>query len=269
MQPDAVIFSDYGPGCRWVGNERGSAGRTCWSTLEINDELAGHPDRIRILNEGSKGGNTWVPAESDVSIRPGWFWKEHENDDVKSLTHLLKIYYESVGRNSLLLLNVPPDKRGLIHQADSCRLMELRAALDQIFSVNLAAGAKVKAENTRGGLRRFRASNMLNEDYDSYWTADDNVRTVSFTVTLPEERTFNLIQLQEYIPLGQRISAFSIDALDENGLWKPIANETTIGYKRIIPVPVTSTKAVRVNIEESDACPILNGFALYMDSISF
>lgn len=268
MQPDAVIFSNSGPGCRWVGNERGQAGRTCWSTIDVDENHNEEHLTLQVLNEGIQGGTSWVPAESDVSIRPGWFWKEHENDDVKSLQHLLNIYYASVGRNSLLLLNVPPDTRGLIHETDSTRLMELRAALDKILSVDLAAGAKIEAGNIRGGSRRFKAENMINGDYDSYWATDDDIRTVSFTATLPEERSFNLIQLQEYIPLGQRISAFSIDILGKDGAWKTIANGTTIGYKRILPIPVTTTKAVRVNIEASDACPILNGFALYMDTIS-
>lgn len=268
MQPDAVIFSDYGPGCRWVGNERGSAGRTSWSTMEINEELASHPERLRILNEGSAGGNTWVPSESDVSIRPGWFWKEEENDDVKSLQHLIRIYYESVGRNSLLLLNVPPDTRGLIHEADSARLMELRTALDEIFSENLAIGAKLEADNVRGKFRKFKPANMLNEEYDSFWATDDDVREVSFTAAFLQERTFNLVQLQEYIPLGQRISAFSIDVMENDGSWRRVAAETTIGYKRIIPIPETATKAVRVNIEAAEACPVLNGFALYLDKVS-
>lgn len=268
MQPDAVIFSDYGPGCRWVGNERGSAGRTSWSTMEINEELASHPERLRILNEGSAGGNTWVPSESDVSIRPGWFWKEEENDDVKSLQQLIRIYYESVGRNSLLLLNVPPDTRGLIHEADSARLMELRTALDEIFSENLAIGAKLEADNVRGKSRKFKPANMLNEEYDSCWATDDDVREVSFTAAFLQERTFNLVQLQEYIPLGQRISAFSIDVMENDGSWRRVAAETTIGYKRIIPIPETTTKAVRVNIEAAEACPVLNGFALYLDKVS-
>lgn len=266
MQPDAVIFSDFGPGCRWVGNERGSAGRTCWSTVDDLSSLGDDPSKRQILNEGIKGGTIWAPAESDVSIRPGWFWKEHENDDVKSLQHLLKIYYESIGRNSLLLLNVPPDTRGLIHEVDSARLMEFRAAIDEIMSTNLASDAKAAAENVRGESGRFRADNMLNDDYDSYWATDDEIRTVSFTVTLPEKRTFNRIQLQEYIPLGQRVSAFSIDILEEDGSWKTAAKETTIGYKRIISIPTVTTTSVRVNIEASEACPILNGFALYMDN---
>lgn len=267
MQPDAIIFSDYGPGCRWVGNEAGSAGRTCWSTMNVNDDFTGPPVSRRELNEGVKGANTWAAAETDVSIRPGWFWRESENSRVKSLQHLLKIYYESVGRNSLLLLNVPPDTRGLIHEVDSARLMEFRAALDEIFSVDLAAGAEIEAENVRGGARRFSAKNLLHHDYDRYWAVDDDVTKVSLVVTLPEQRTFNRVQLQEYIPLGQRVSAFSIEALDEDGIWQPIARETTIGYKRIVHVPTTTTTAVRVNIEESEACPVLNGFALFMDDV--
>ena len=267
MQPDAVIFSDYGPGCRWVGNERGHAGRTCWSRTVVNEDFTGPRLSRKELNEGTMDGNIWAAAETDVSIRKGWFWKEKENSTVKSLQHLLKIYYESVGRNSVLLLNVPPDTSGLIHETDSLRLMELRAALDDIFSVDLAEGAAVEAENVRGGARKFRAGNMLNDNYDRYWAADDSLTKVSFTVTLPEKRTFNRVQLQEYIPLGQRVSAFSIDALTEDGQWKPIAIETTIGYKRIVRVPTTTTTAVRVNIEEAQACPVLNGFALFMDDI--
>ena len=267
MQPDAIIFSDYGPGCRWVGNESGSAGRTCWSTINVNDDLTGPPLSRKDMNEGVQGGNTWAAAETDVSIRPGWFWRESENSKVKSLQHLLKIYYESVGRNSLLLLNVPADCRGLIHEVDSLRLMELRAALDEIFRNDLAEGAEVVADNVRGDSRYFRAQNILDKDYERYWAADDEVTKVSFVVRLPESRTFNRVQLQEYIPLGQRVSAFSIDALSDDGSWLPIARETTIGYKRIVHVPVTTTTAVRVNIEEAGACPAINGFALFMDEI--
>ena len=267
MQPEAVIFSDYGPGCRWVGNESGSAGRTCWSTINVNEDFTGPELSRKDLNEGIKGGNTWAAAETDVSIRPGWFWRKSENSKVKSLQHLLKIYYESVGRNSLLLLNVPADTRGLIHEVDSMRLMQLRAALDEIFSRDHSEGAKVEADNVRGGSRRFKAENLLDQDYDKYWTTDDDVTNTSFVVTLPEARTFNRVQLQEYIPLGQRVSAFSIDAMTEDGSWQPIARETTIGYKRIVHVPTTTTTAVRVNIEESEACPVLNGFALFMDNI--
>ena len=267
MQPDAIIFSNVGPGCRWVGNEYGSAGRTCWGTMNVGEHTPSTPIDCDMLNAGNADGEKWVAAETDVSIRPGWFWRESENDKVKSVQQLLKIYYESVGRNSLLLLNVPADKRGHLHEADSVRLMELRAAIDEIFSTDLAEGAKAEACCVRGGSKKFAASNILDDDYDSYWATDDDVRSASFVVNLPQARTFNRVQIQEYIPLGQRVSAFSIEALGEDGQWKTIANETTIGYKRIVHTPVTTAVAVRVNIEESLACPLINGFALYMDNI--
>lgn len=267
MQPDAIIFSNVGPGCRWVGNEYGSAGRTCWGTMNVGELTPSSPADCDILNAGEADGDTWVAAETDVSIRPGWFWRESENGKVKTVQELLKIYYESVGRNSLLLLNVPADKRGHLHEVDSVRLIELRAAIDEIFATDLAEGAVAEADNVRGGSRKYAAANVLDADYDTYWAADDDVCKASFTVTLPEARTFNRVQIQEYIPLGQRVAAFSIEALDEYGNWKEIANETTIGYKRIVHVPVTVATAVRVNIQESLACPVINGFALYMDNI--
>ena len=266
-QPDAIIFSNVGPGCRWVGNEYGSAGRTCWGTMNVGDQTPSSPADCDILNEGQADGEVWVAAETDVSIRPGWFWRESENDKVKTVQELLKIYYESVGRNSLLLLNVPADKRGHLHEADSIRLMELRAAIDEIFATDLAAGATAEACCVRGGSKRYSAANILDPDYDKYWATDDDVCAASFVVTLPEARTFNRVQLQEYIPLGQRVAAFSIEALGEDGQWTTIANETTIGYKRIVHTPVTTAVAVRVSIEESLACPVINGFALYMDNI--
>ena len=177
-QPLAIMFSDTGPGCRWVGNESGVAGRTNWSTLNIKGFTpgAGAPPR-ESLNSGDVHGACWHPAETDVSIRPGWFWRESENDKVKSLNQLLSIYYTSVGRNSLLLLNVPPDNRGLIHEADAARLMEFRKALDEIFKDNLADGAKVKATDVRG--RGFSAANIMDGNYDSYWATKDGITEAS------------------------------------------------------------------------------------------
>lgn len=267
MQPDAIIFSNVGPGCRWVGNEYGSAGRTCWGTMNVGELTPSSPADCDILNEGEADGEKWVAAETDVSIRPGWFWRESENEKVKTVQELLKIYYESVGRNSLLLLNVPADKRGLLHEVDSVRLMELRAAIDEIFAVNLAEGGAAEAADVRGNSGKYAAANILDADYDTYWATDDDVTAASFTVTLPEARQFNRVQIQEYIPLGQRVAAFSVEALGEDGQWRTIANETTVGYKRIVHTPVTVATAVRVNIEEALACPVINGFALYMDNI--
>ena len=236
-QPNAIVFSNIGPGCRWVGNEEGSAGETCWSTFspELHeaqrDKLPG--DYRKYLNEGDENGSMWLPAETDVSIRPGWFWKESENDKVKSLQHLLKIYYESVGRNSLLLLNVPPDTRGRIHETDSVRLMELRAALDKIFADNLA---------------------------------DGKIRRSGDSWTIAAKGPFNRVVLQEEIAKGQRISAFTVEARTQDG-WKEIGRGTTVGYKRILLVDECEADAVRVTVDKSLAKPLLKGIALYEDTI--
>lgn len=267
LQPDAVIFSDVGPGCRWVGNERGYAGRTSWSRLDTEGYTpgAGSP-AADTLTVGNVHGACWIPSETDVSIRPGWFWRESENDRVKTVDELIEIYCNSVGRNSLLLLNVPPDTTGRINRADSLRLMEFREALDKIFGYSLAEGAKAEASVSRG--RKFRAQNILNDDYDSFWAAPDGITEASVNIDLDGEKTFNRVMLQEYIPLGQRISSFTVEAQDGDGNWVQIASETTVGYKRIVKTENTTTSKVRVNITGSYACPVLNGFGLFLDTVS-
>ena len=234
-QPQAVIFSDVGPGCRWVGNEEGHAGRTNWATLNIEGFTPGQggPSQ-QSLNEGDCFGSHWVPAETDVSIRPGWFWRESENDKVKSVNQLLKIYYESVGRNSLLLLNVPPDTRGRLHEVDSTRLMEFRAALDQIFAQDLAVNQKRKGQ---------------------VWTVKVN-----------PEKPFNRVVLTEDIAKGQRVVSFMIEARTAEG-WERLAEESTIGHKRIVFVPETCTSEVRVTVTDALAKPLLGKIGLYYDPI--
>ena len=234
-QPHAVIFSDVGPGCRWVGNEEGRAGRTNWATLNTEGFTPGKggPSE-KSLNEGDCMGSEWVPAETDVSIRPGWFWRESENDQVKSVNQLLKIYYESVGRNSLLLLNVPPDTRGRLHEVDSTRLMEFRSALDQIFCENLALEQKHKGR--------------------------------SWTVKVNPEKPFNRVVLCEDIAKGQRVVSFMVEALTSDG-WQPLAEESTIGHKRILLVPETSASEVRVTVTDALAKPLLGKIGLYYDPI--
>lgn len=266
LQPDALIFSDVGPGCRWVGNESGAAGETCWSTLNTEGFApgAGSPPTDS-LNQGNVHGSRWVPAETDVSIRPGWFY--HRNEKPKSVRELLQIYYSSVGRNSLLLLNVPPDQRGLIAAEDSLRLVEFKAVLDGIFSTDLAQGAKVTASNTRGGKRSrvFNAANVTNNNYDSYWATDDSVLSPTLTMIFDKAVTFNRVMLQEYIPLGQRVAAFHIDYMDEHGQWQRLAEGTTIGYKRIMLTSTVTAKGIRLHVDRAFACPVINRIGVYMD----
>ena len=247
LQPDAIQFSDVGPGCRWVGNENGIAGETNWSTLNAGGYTpgAGAPP-AKSLSEGDEDGTAWIPAEADVSIRPGWFWRSSEDGRIKSVEELMEIYYSSVGRNSLLLLNVPADTRGKIPAADSLRLMEFRAFRDSVFAENLA-------ERTPG-----YGNKLTDGDYDSYAV----LRKPSFTVKLKEPRRFSIVVLQEYIPLGQRVSSFKVEARS-NGIWTEIARGTTIGYKRILRVPETHADRVRITVTGSKATPILSEIGLY------
>ena len=235
LSPDAILFSDVGPGCRWMGNERGVAGETNWSRLDVEGFTpgAGAPPRDT-LARGNVFGKQWIPGEIDVSIRPGWFWRERENAQVKSVEQLADIWLTSVGRNALLLLNVPPDTRGRIHEIDSTRLMEFRAWREKVLGVNLAADAGIR-KRARG----------------SIWE-----------ITLPEARTVNYVQLQEEIALGQRISGFRVEVENADG-WRTVAEGTTIGYKRILPVASVTARKVRVTITASLARPVLKDIALY------
>jgi alpha-L-fucosidase len=267
LQPDAVMFSDVGPDIRWVGNERGFAGDPCWATYTPQPREEGQPPapgltRYEEAVNGHVDGRYWMPAEVDVSIRPGWFYHADQNDKVRTPENLLKIYYESVGRGTTLLLNVPPDPRGLIHENDIAALRGLRTLLDQIFDVNLAAGATATADHVRGNAATFAATQVLDEDRTTYWSTDDGVTEATLEITLPEPKTFDHIVLQEYIELGQRILRFSVSA-HTNGAWERIAEGTSIGWKRILTTDPVTAGAVRIHIEAAKASPTLSTVALY------
>ena len=264
-QPQAIIFSDVGPGARWIGNERGYAGETNWSKLNTKGFTpgAGSPD-LKILNEGEKQGKEWIPGEVDVSIRPGWFYSPSTDDKVKTVDQLMDIYYASVGRNANLLLNVPPNRKGLIHPTDSTRLMEFKKARDEAFQTNLALGAQAEASNTRGNAKQYQANNLFNGNKNSYWTTDNDITTASIEIQLPTITTFNSILLQEYIPLGQRITDFHIEYWNTDlNDWKTLSKATTIGYKRILRTPEVTTNKIKVVINNSLAEPILSNIELY------
>jgi alpha-L-fucosidase len=262
-QPHAIIFSDVGPGCRWMGNERGIAGETNWSTMNIEGFEPGRgAPPLKVLNTGEQGGKAWVPAETDVSIRPGWFYSPATDDKVKPVDRLMDIYYTSIGRNSNLLLNVPPDRRGHIHANDSIRLMEFRKAREESFTDDLMEGAEITASNTRGEATIFSASNMQNNDYNSYWATDDNVSAPSIEIDFKQKRSFNRLLLQEYISLGQRVSSFHVKYWDEGNGWLDLTEATTIGYKRILLFPEVTTQKLKIEINAL-ACPVISKIGVY------
>jgi len=259
LQPNAVIFSDEGPDIRWIGNEKGSAGESCWSMLDRSRVSVGKAD-TSYLNEGDPEGPDWIPGETDVSIRKGWFW--HPDQHPKSVEELLDIYFNSVGRNSVLLLNVPPDKRGLIHQEDADRLAEVRMALDAIFDDNLVKRATARASNERGPA--FVGGKTLDGDPDTYWATDDSPESGWLELDLAEKVSFNVLLVQEPIALGQRVRQYKFEAL-LNGKWMPLSSGTTIGFKKLDRFETVTTQKIRLVIEDARACPLISEIGLYRD----
>jgi len=271
LQPDACMFSDGGPDVRWVGNERGVAGETCWATVNGAQLYPGvnGPHVRQWLNEGQRPGTHWLPAEVDVSIRPGWFYHAKEDAKVKSVQELLKIYYESVGRGANLILNLPPDPRGRLHENDVQTLREWGAVLKSTFAADLARGAKATASNTRGDLShagladpQFAATNVVDGRRDTYWSTDDNVTTPEIVLDLGRPVTFNVVRVREYLPLGQRVEAFELDA--DHGQWEPVASATSIGNQRLLRTAPVTTSKVRLRITKAAACPAISEIGLFL-----
>lgn len=261
LQPNACMFSDAGPDIRWVGNEEGWAMPTNWSIIRRDEYYPGTPDYAD-LRTGQEDGTHWVPAEVDVSIRPGWFYHPSEDHLVKTLPQLLDIYYNSIGRNASLLVNFPVDQRGLIHEKDAEQIQKLADAIKADFADDLAKGKKVEATNVRGSSRKFNPENITDNDPETYWATDDGIIQASATIDFGEPTEFNRFLVQEDIRLGQRVREFTIDICNNNE-WKEIASETTIGRKRILRFPnVTGTK-VRLNILDSKACPVISNVGVY------
>ncbi|WP_209331780.1 alpha-L-fucosidase [Lunatimonas salinarum] len=261
LQPNAVIFGDAGPDVRWVGNEHGFAYETTWSNLMRDSVYGGMPEYSEMYSPGQENGTHWVPAEADVSIRPGWYYHEYEDHKVKTLPQLLDIYYNSIGRNASLLLNFPVDKRGLIHENDVAQLQKLTAKIKEDFANNLV-GKQVLVSTSVDRGRSFSGSKAIDGKSDTFWSTPDGEHAGSLTLEFKEEIRFNRFMVQEYIPLGQRVKAFLLEAQVE-GNWQEIARGTTVGYKRILRLPSVTTKAVRFTVLDAKASPTISNLALF------
>ena len=233
LQPKAVM-AIMGDDVRWVGNERGLGRETEWSATVLAPGIYNRADSVNTaLGIGSTSADLgsrevlakanelfWYPSEVDVSIRPGWFYHDNQNNQVKSLKHLMDIYYQSVGYNSVLLLNIPPDRRGLIHENDVKRLKEFADYRNRAFADNLVTDGQV------------------------LWTAAGGE---SREYTLKEGSTVNLIVLQEDLSKGQRVEEFEVEGLVD-GQWQSLGKGTTVGYKRILRIPETNATQLRVKL---------------------
>lgn len=256
-QGDIAIFSAEPTNVRWIGNEKGIAGDPVWQKV--------NPDKIRnnpsnsYLNHGDPEGKQYSVGEADVSIRSGWFY--HDNQEPKSLRELMDIYFKSVGRGTPLLLNIPPNQDGKFADADVARLKEFRQTLDQLYSVNYAAGALVEADSTRRN-PLYKASHLTDGDEKTSWAPADDAKTGSFVLDLGKEQHFDVVELKETIEKGQRISGFTIDVA-VNGQWVPYGAGSTVGYRRLIKGQPVDSRYIRVSITDAQATPILNGVSVY------
>lgn len=261
LQPNIMLFSDAGPDCRWCGTEEGWVGETNWSTLRRDEVWPGWPYSTQLRN-GHEDGNYWVPAEVDTSIRPGWFYHASEDNKVKTPQQLVELYYNSIGRNGNLILNLPVDRRGIVNEIDEKSLLEFARIIKKELAKDLAKGKKVTASNVRENSRNYAARNAVDGDNKTYWATDDGVTNATLTLDLKKKTTFNRVLLREYIALGQRVKTFTVDAY-QNGAWKEVAKATTIGNKRILCVPSTTASQIRIHITDAKACPLISTLSVY------
>ena len=254
-QPMACTFDPLGADLRWVGNEDGVAGDPCWPTMP------NHPYVQSEGNSGVRGAPLWWPAETDVSIRPGWFYHADEDSKVKTPARLIKLHDESVGRGTNLNLNLPPDRRGRLADIDVETLKLFGTAQAATFATDLAKGAVASASHVRG--KTYAASTVLDGNRDTYWSAPDAITTPTLTLDLPPGRSFDLIRLREYLPLGIRVTRFAIDA-EIGGQWRKLAEHSGIGPQRIVRLekPI-APRRLRLRILEGTACPAISEVALF------
>lgn len=257
--PKAMIFGGSVPDIRWIGNESGWAGETCWSMYD--ESKAGH---YRQAQWGMKNADKWLPGECDVSIRPGWFYHHREDHQVRTVPNLVDLYYRSVGHNANFLLNFPIALTGQVHPVDSARAVDFYHTIREELKTNLLAGITPEASTTRG--RGFEAARVTDGNWDSYWATPDGTTTGSLTFPLPKGTSLNRVMIQEYIPLGQRVSSFQIE-VQKNGQWSPVeASDTlsTVGYKRLVRFKTTPAEALRIHFTEARGPLCINNVEAFL-----
>jgi alpha-L-fucosidase len=245
LQPNALIAVS-GPDIRWIGNENGLANETEWCLQP----------KTFSLQDSSKNGKVWYPSECDVSIRPGWFYHSSQDQKIKSVDQLTGIYLKSVGMNSNLLLNVPPNKEGLISDYDIRRLKEWRQNLNNLFARDIFKGEHIECSSVLNNSKKFSAKNCLDDNRKTFWTADKNITSAEINITLKQKENINIIRLEEAIEYGQRIKSFEIYS-DNNGSMEKIFEGTTIGRSRIITFNKVNTGKIKILIKDSFASPTL------------
>ncbi len=262
MEPAVIFFSDAGPDIRWCGNESGYVSETNWNTITPDTLYAGKSGIQELLGTGSENGTSWIPAEVDVSIRPGWFYHAKEDSLVKTPEKLFDIYLSSVGRGANLILNIPPDRRGLINEIDVAALQGWKQLIDGYFKTDLALNKLAVASSFRGNSEEYNAVKVNDGNKETYWATNDEEKTGSVEIDLGKPQLISFVTIQEYIKLGQRVKGFRIEIV-KDGKWVALAKGTTIGYKRIVKTFPTEAQKVRLVITDSKACPTISNLEIY------
>jgi alpha-L-fucosidase len=274
LQPQAVIAVS-GPDVRWVGTESGHGREEEWSVVPVgkkNKSNDGSQTKVDAPPAGDMMGNVlgsrsqlkdgdalkWYPAETDVSIRPGWFYHESEDKKVKTPEYLKEIYFHSVGRNGVLLLNIPPDKRGLLTDYDIAALKVWKEKLNSIFEMNLLNDAKGV-----GAVKKIKS--LLDGNDATHYSFSMKGKDNAIEMNLDGEKTCNVLMLQENIRIGQRVEKFVLEYWT-NGEWKKATEGTTIGYKRLLEFPAVTTTKVRLRILSARLQPALAEIGLYFNN---
>jgi len=281
FQPNANI-AICGPDIRWCGNEAGDTRESEWSVLptafddpetvaaksQQADDTAFREKRIveterdlgsRSFLDGALG-LTWRPSETDTSIRPGWFYHPEEDGRVRSTETLLDIWYRTVGSNSMLLLNIPPDRSGLFHETDVKRLREMGEYIRKTFARNLAENAEITADSDDG---YHLPANVKENTYGAYYKPFDGENTVTLLIRLDKAETVTHVVIKEHIPMSQRIEQFEIAVRLADGAWKTVASGTTVGYQKIVRFNAIETDSIRIRILDSRVCPIISFIGVY------
>ncbi len=263
LQPDACI-SVSGPDVRWCGNEAGDTRKCEWSPV-VSILEDGSTPRDEAKDLGSRElcmkakKIVWRAAEVDTSIRPGWFYHQNEDGKVRSLKVLSDIYFRSVGGNCTLLLNIPPDRRGLFADNDVKRLAQLGNAIKAAFEHCLSEDAVFTSDCHEGD---NSADKLKTDSYDTFFAVPEGHPTASITISFPSSRRIRYIIIKENILKGQRIEGFTVERATSRG-WKRIFRGTTVGYKRIIRIKSVKTRALRINITDSRVNPVISHIAVY------
>ena len=265
------VMWGVGGEARWIGNEQGYAGETNWATFNPTT------DSNAIRQTGEEDGWQWLPGESDAkATSDGWFW--HAGETVLTAERLFQMYLETVGRNSTLILNCPPDKTGSLPAATVKRLEELGEMMAVRLGTDLASAATVIASEVRtaGNARNYREANLIDGDKDTYWATKDGTHSATITLSWEQPQTVRYLQMMEYIRLGQRIQDFKVEYSEDGTSWQELAKNiqtTTVGYKRIVPLNGSTAasysgsgyraKMLRITILNAKACPTLSSISVF------